>query len=252
MRTVTVRKVTIGEGIPKICVPMVGAARAEILKEAETITHMQADLVEWRVDWFEGANPQAAAEVLTELRKVLGELPLLFTFRTKQEGGQRQIGIDEYVSFYEAAVRSGNVDLIDAELFLGEETVTRLIHMAHSCGVKVIASNHDFAKTPKRQEILKRLCAMQRLGADILKIAAMPKSRADVLELLAATEQMHRSYADRPVVTMSMGSDGVISRLCGEAFGSAITFGSAGKASAPGQLPADELAQILSLIHRAM
>ena len=40
---------------------------------------------------------------------------------------------------------------------------------------------------------------------------------------------------------MSMGKLGVISRICGEVFGSAVTFGTAGKASAPGQLPANQL-----------
>lgn len=93
---------------------------------------------------------------------------------------------------------------------------------------------------------------MQRLDADILKIAVMPRCRADVFVLLTATEEMYTNYADRPVVTMSMGSDGVVSRLCGELSGSAITFGAAGKASAPGQMRVETLAQILREIHDSM
>lgn len=251
-KRVTVRKVVIGEGIPKICVPIVADTGEEVLKEAEHIVHTQADLVEWRVDWLQGAGLQSIEKVLARLREVLGEIPLLFTFRTQKEGGQRNISTGEYLALNEAAARSGKVDLIDAELFLGEATVKSLIDTAHSCGVKVIASNHDFEKTPKRQEMIERLCAMQRLGADILKIAVMPRSRADVLELLAATEEMHRCYAERPLVTMSMGGDGAISRICGEAFGSAVTFGAAGKASAPGQLQVEELAKVLFAVHKAM
>ena len=91
---------------------------------------------------------------------------------------------------------------------------------------------------------------MQELGADILKIAVMPQNSRDVLTLLSATEEMTRLYAERPLITMSMGGTGLISRLCGETFGSAVTFGAVGKTSAPGQIAADELAQVLELLHR--
>lgn len=75
---------------------------------------------------------------------------------------------------------------------------------------------------------------MQDMNADIPKIAVMPQNRKDVLTLLAATEEMATNYADRPIITMSMAGTGVISRLCGEVFGSSMTFGAAKKASAPG------------------
>ena len=132
-----------------------------------------------------------------------------------------------------------------------EGTVEMLIREAHACGVKVIVSNHDFEMTPPEAEILHRLRAMERIGADIAKIAVMPLSRKDVLALLAATEQMYRTAAV-PVVTMSMSGQGAISRLCGEVFGSAITFGSAGRASAPGQIAVEELREVLRLIHASL
>ena len=80
----------------------------------------------------------------------------------------------------------------------------------------------------------------------------MPKCKADVLALLAATEEMDTRYARRPVVTMSMGAQGMISRLCGELTGSSMTFGTVGKSSAPGQVPIKDLAEILTHIHRSM
>ena len=147
------------------------------------------------------------------------------------------------------AVACGGADFIDIEAFLEEERTYREIERLHRTGVRVIASNHDFAKTPKQEDILQRLCNMQQLDADILKIAVMPQNKADVLKLLTATEEMYTKYADRPIVTMSMGADGLISRLSGEFFGSAITFGAIGKASAPGQMPVEQLAQILAQIH---
>ena len=98
----------------------------------------------------------------------------------------------------------------------------------------MIASNHDFRKTPPKAELISRMRKMQELGADIPKIAVMPQSTEDVLTLLSATEEMRRCYADRPVITMSMAGTGVVSRMCGEVFGSALTFGAAGKSICTG------------------
>ena len=92
----------------------------------------------------------------------------------------------------------------------------KFVKTSHECGVKVIASNHDFRKTPPKAELISRMRKMQELGADIPKIAVMPQSTEDVLTLLSATEEMRRCYADRPVITMSMAGTGIVSRMCGE------------------------------------
>ena len=92
---------------------------------------------------------------------------------------------------------------------------------------------------------------MQDMGADIPKIAVMPKSESDVITLLDATQEMHTKYADGPIITMSMGK-GVISRMCGEFFGSSMTFGAVGQVSAPGQTPVDQLSDVLAVLHRAL
>ena len=110
-------------------------------------------------------------------------------------------------------------------------------------------SNHDFFKTPSKEEIISRLCAMQEKGADIPKIAVMPQSKKDVLTLLSATNEMVEEHADRPIITMSMAGTGLISRLCGEVFGSALTFGAAKKASAPGQAAVNDLNNMLQFLH---
>ena len=93
--------------------------------------------------------------------------------------------------------------------------------------------------------IIRSLVKMQELGCDLVKYAVMPQSERDVLTLLDTTLTMKEEYSDTPVVTMSMGHLGVVSRICGQVFGSAITFGTAGKASAPGQLPANGLSIFL-------
>ena len=141
------------------------------------------------------------------------------------------------------------MDLIDVELSSGEETVKYLIKTAHTIGVKAVISNHDFEKTPSKEEIVKRLRKMQELGADLPKIAVMPQCKKDVLTLLTATEEMAHRYADRPIITMSMAKDGVVSRMCGEVFGSALTFGTAGQTSAPGQIEVGKLREVLEIFH---
>lgn len=253
MNPVVVRNVKIGEGIPKICVPIVGVTKEEIINEAKTFESIPVDVVEWRVDWFEHVfEIEKVKEVLAELRAALKDTPLLFTFRTSKEGGEKAIEPEAYAALNKAVAETGNVDLVDVEAFTGDEVVKDIIEAVHKAGVKVVASNHDFDKTPDQADIVGRLCKMQELGADIPKIAVMPQSKKDVITLLAATEEMTREHADRPIITMSMAGTGVISRLCGEVFGSALTFGAAKKASAPGQMEVHDLETALNLLHKSL
>ena len=251
MKTVTVRKIEIGAGRPKICVPIAEREEEEILSAAREIRTSPADMVEWRADWFDGiSDPERTRGVLERLRNTLGEIPLLFTFRTSGEGGEKEIDVPAYVRLNGSAARSGMADLVDVEAFTGGGAAEEIIGEAHSAGVKVIASNHDFHQTPSREEIVSRLIKMQDMGADIAKIAVMPQRRKDVLTLLSATEEMTSEYAKIPVITMSMGALGAISRVCGEVFGSAVTFGAVSRESAPGQLGAEELDMALSIFHK--
>lgn len=252
-KAIKVKGITIGEGMPKICVPIVGRTEEEILSNAKSLTGVPFDLVEWRADWYQDVTGDGMAEImLQKLRRILGEVPLLFTFRSQAEGGEQQIETEEYVKLNRAVCVTGNIDFVDVELFMGDEAAGDIIKTAHEHQVCVIASNHDFDKTPDADTLVARMKRMQSLGADIPKIAVMPQSVKDVLTLLSATETMASSYAKGPIITMSMAGSGVISRLGGEIFGSAITFGSAGKASAPGQIDCTKLQQVLKLIHQSL
>lgn len=180
------------------------------------------------------------------------EIPLIFTFRSAKEGGERDFPVASYVALNREIAATGMADIVDVELFTGEREVAQLVEAVHQAGAKVIMSNHDFDKTPSEDEIVARLVKMQEIGADLPKMAVMPHSAADVLTLLSATNMMREKYADRPIITMSMAGTGVISRLAGEIFGSALTFGAAKKVSAPGQVPVDELRQVLALLHKSL
>lgn len=251
-RVVEVRNVRFGEGMPKICVPLVGKNDKVLTEEADFLKTIQLDVVEWRMDHHEAVqNIEKMQETLSMLRDKLGEVPLLVTFRSKKEGGECAIDDTYYVALNKAIIETGNADIIDVELFTGDEKAKEIVEFAHEHEVKVIMSNHDFVKTPKKEEIVSRLCKMQEMGADLPKIAVMPQTTEDVLTLLSATNEMVTKYANRPIITMSMSGLGVVSRLAGEVFGSALTFGAAKTASAPGQVPVEKLAQVLKVINES-
>ncbi|MCC8076092.1 MAG: type I 3-dehydroquinate dehydratase [Clostridiales bacterium] len=253
MNPVVVKNCRIGEGKAKIIVPIVGVTQEAILAEAATFDSIPVDVVEWRIDWYEDVFDTAKViETAGKLQQVLGDIPVLCTFRTAKEGGEKAIEPEVYAQLLKDVAASGTVDLIDVEIFTGDEIVSDIIAAAHAAGVKVVASNHDFFKTPSQSDIVYRLRKMQDMGADIPKIAVMPTCKKDVITLLAATEEMATNFADRPIITMSMAGTGVISRLVGESLGSSMTFGAAAKASAPGQIGVKELDAVLETIHNSL
>lgn len=256
---IVVRGCSIGSGRPKICVPIVARTREEILRKAGELNNQPFDLVEWRADWYEkGADPGEAVKVLRELRQILKDAPILFTFRTKEEGGEQALEGKAYLELNCQAAGSGLADLVDIELSAGsragkegEAALKEAVCRIRRQGMAVVMSSHDFEKTPDSKVLMDRFFCMEELGADILKIAVMPKSREDVLALLSVTSQMANQTVC-PLITMAMGPLGVVSRMAGEAFGSAVTFASAGAASAPGQIDAGKLRQVLETLHEGM
>lgn len=249
MNKVTVKHLVFGEGRPKICVPLVAKTLPALQEQMAALTGLPFDLVELRADFLdEVENTDFVIECCREARKQLGDTPILFTFRTAAEGGAHAVSADDYFALLRSVIESGCVDLVDIELFAGDEAVKETVALAKSCGVAALLCNHDFDKTPPKAEIISRLRRMQDFGADICKIAVMPQSSADVLVLLDATETMRSQYARQPLVTMAMGQRGIVSRLAGEEFGSAMTFGAAQQVSAPGQIAVNDLARILDVL----
>lgn len=249
MNPVILRTVSIGTGLPKICLPIVGTTEQEILQQASALANYPHDIVEWRADWFSGVSDlEQVRHCALALRTILGETPLLFTFRTKEEGGERSISDTDYIQLNTFIAQQQLADALDVELFRGDDVVHAILSQAHSNHTIVVISNHNFTQTPPQEEIVSRLQRAESLGGDILKIAVMPQDAQDVTTLLAATAQAHQ-LCSQPLITMSMGQLGMISRIAGETFGSAVTFGAAGMASAPGQIPAHSLHQALQMMH---
>ena len=152
---------------------------------------------------------------------------------------------EQYRDILLDTISTGCFDLVDAEVSRGDELMKALAVASRQSGVKLLASCHNFNSTPPKEDIVQLLCKMQELGADIVKYAVMPTCERDVLTLLDATLTMKEEHPNTPVITMSMGRLGAISRICGELFGSCLTFATAGNASAPGQLPAAVVKEML-------
>ena len=245
-----VKGVEIGKGVPKICVSIIGATISQIRHEAENIKTLEVDVVEWRVDFFEEVtNLISIKNALVEIRSILPNIPLLVTFRNAKEGGNRDISTAEYAMINKEVISSGLVDLVDLELMTEKLIINELISTAKDNKVVVIISNHDFEKTPDEDIMVSRLLKAAELGGNIPKLAVMATSPKDVLALMEATRKVKEDHGIGPLITMSMGGLGIISRLSGEIFGSALTFGSAKKASAPGQIAVGELKRIINILH---
>ena len=250
MSCVTIRGCCIGEGRPKVIIPIVEHTEASILETAAQFSTLCADCVEWRVDCFDDAKDLGAvARCAAKLRVALKDKLFLVTFRTKAEGGNVELTHEEYLRFLHTVLDTDCADLLDIEFFTAGADLPKLVEQAHSAGVAVVCSSHDFAKTPPRAELVCRMVQMQQAGADLPKLAVMPRCRTDVLELLAATAEMADLHPETPVITMSMGALGAVSRLAGEAFGSAMTFANPGQASAPGQVSLDIVNEVLNALH---
>ena len=246
MKICQVRQLTIGEGKPKICVPVVETTTEKIIQQIQQL--QDCDLVELRIDFYENIhNLKQVHELLLQVRQQTDQ-PLLLTYRSLKEGGHIQLTDQEYLSLVQTACQSGCVDIVDIELESGNMLVYQLVEIAHQNHVKVLMSYHDFEKTPTVMEMKERLEKMEIMGADICKIAVMPFSYKDVIQLLNTTMEMSQKLT-KPLVTMSMGKIGKITRIVGELVGSSITFASVGQSSAPGQLTLEEMQTLLEVIH---
>lgn len=223
-----------------------GRTRDEIRAQAEAVIQMEPDLIEWRCDCYESMFAEDVENRLMELRELLGEIPLIFTFRTDAEGGEKFISNDNYYDLNVTVAKTGMADLIDVEAYSKNNIAMELISEIHAAGCKVIASNHDFEKTPSVEEIEHILMTMEEYGPDICKIAVMPRDKTDVDTLIQASAEVANKMI-APIVTMSMGELGAVTRVCTRLTKSAMTFAGRVQALAPGQIACGMVREILEV-----
>ena len=265
MGKITFKHITFGDRIPKICVPIVGRTKEEILAQSEAIAkeakrlsesstreYPVVEMIEFRADYFDHVTNQTLlTEVLKEIREQHPDRLLLFTYRSEEEGGElRHDRAENMIDDISAwAMVSGYIDLLDIEVMSGNYRVVRNSTKARDLGIGVVMSYHNFEETPHTGTIENILWDMEQLGGDILKIAVTPKNHFDVDRVLELTEAVTRGSSSnpisKPVVLISMGKLGTETRTAGAKTGSAFTFATVGQGSAAGQIALEDIIQKL-------
>lgn len=245
---VTLKNVTFGKGVPKICVPLTGKDSQTLLAQAQLAATSVCEVVEWRVDYFtDFSNQSAVLEVLSHLKTALQDKILLFTFRTLKEGGKADLSLREYQNLYVAVAESGLVDIVDVELERAEFLGRGFLNQLKKQKTALLLSSHNFDKTPADGELVMKLGVMRQFDADFGKIAVMPHSLKDVLRIMGLSQKM-QGLASVPLILIAMGDLGKITRVAGELMGSVMTFAALEESSAPGQIDITEMSRILAAL----
>ncbi|MCH7310876.1 type I 3-dehydroquinate dehydratase [Acinetobacter sp. ANC 4805] len=233
----------------KTIVPITAKTKEQAIAQAKVIAANQdADLAEFRIDLLDfAADSKQVIALGHELKKILGDKSMIATIRTHNEGGKLTISDADYGKTYQAYLKQPFMDMLDVEMFRDQQVVKNTVKLAHDKKVLIVMSNHDFKQTPSEDEIVKRLLKQDELGADILKIAVMPQSKQDVFTLMNATMKVSQQ-SKKPLLTMSMGKLGTISRIATANMGGSFSFGMIGEASAPGQIDVTQLKQFLKTV----
>jgi 3-dehydroquinate dehydratase-1 len=242
-----------GQNQPLICTPLVGRTPAAVLDELTVVLPKKPDVIEWRVDFFEDIGKAGTViEVAGRIKQAAGAIPIIFTCRSMNEGGER-ITLDSagVVKLHVAVCAARCVDIIDYELSNPAHELAQLRQASRANGVAMIMSYHNFQSTPDAAVLAAKFMEAERLGADIAKVAVMPRSPEDVLTLLGAVWRASEA-GSIPLIGMSMGGFGSVSRIVGGVFGSALTFAVGKSSSAPGQIAIEDLRIALATVGRAL
>lgn len=209
----------------KIAIPITATSMDEALRDIDTAACV-ADIIELRIDYM--THP--------DLEKLLGhsQIPKIVTNRTKYEGGMFQGPEEDRLAYLQKAIDLG-AEYVDIEL--------NHYHPLDRKKTKLIVSRHNFEETPDNLNGIYESIAGK--NPDIVKIATKARSYGDSLRMLNLI-----SEADKDIIGICMGQEGIITRVYGPALGGYLTFASLGqgKSSAPGQLNVNELRQIWRLL----
>lgn len=241
-----------GGKFPLICTPLVGRTQEKLLAELALVLPKRPDVLEWRVDFFEQIGDAAAViRAATAIKTAAGSIPLLFTRRSTLEGGEPiPLSEAQVIALYAQVCQSKAIDLIDYELANDAAHIAHVRQAAQANGIALVLSFHNFSYTPSLQTLLETFLRADQLGADVAKVAVMPRDLDDVLTLLRATRAAS-SKLRIPLISMAMGPLGAVTRLVGGVFGSALTFAVGAAASAPGQVPIEDLNTVLAVLNRS-
>lgn len=255
-----VKNTVFQQGRPQVAVSITGETVTGIIEQAKAIALEPVQVIEWRADYYLAAfedigEALKSADTYLEIMNILEgisqgapELPLIFTIRTKGQGGQIELANEQIEGIQAFVADSSLVDFIDVEVKgykkqfggIGGKRLEDRIAKIHEKNKKVILSYHDFEEMIPSKDIAKLVAFMAKNGGDMFKGAAMANSDADAKEMLEATAFLNKKGIG-PLITMAMGNAGAITRIIGGKYGSVITFAAVGDTSAPGQISAERM-----------
>lgn len=156
--------------------------------------------------------------------KGISQKPLIFTYRTKFEGGLGESSVSEYNEIMRWVIKELRPEYLDLELSscCSDANAKMHIRLAKQQGIKIILSKHYMIYTGSQNEIEKMFMRMHYLGCDIPKIATMANGEEDVENLVNGGEKAKQQIGD--LIAIAMGLMGKKTRLPGEFNKSCIGF----------------------------
>ena len=198
-----------------------------------------ADVIEWRADFLDKNEILTVAPAVFE--KFAGR-EILFTLRTRGEGGQIDLTSEEYLAIIQDIQSIYHPDYIDFEFYSHREVFEQMLEFSN-----LVLSYHNFQETPENMmEILSELTS---LSPKLVKVSVMAHNEQEVLDLMNYTRGFKILNPEQDYVTISMGKVGKISRLTADLTGSSWSFASVGEESAPGQIPLENMRRIRELLN---
>lgn len=248
-----IKNLILGEGRPKICIPLVASSIDALQGECKRLSTCPFDLLEWRIDYLL-ANPdfqysKDLERAFAIVREYSRGAVILTTLRTKSQGGSYAVSDSAYASILHFLLTRGMADLLDVEYgHEGLDTET-LLPAGKKAGIPILMSYHRFEGPIPLAEMIGIYERMKALGADVLKIASMPKTPKDTANILLSAATVREAYPDTPVIAIGMGGPGQLTRVAGCEMGAPLTFASGETASAPGQLSAKDAKAVLGVLY---
>ncbi|HEL1583349.1 TPA: type I 3-dehydroquinate dehydratase [Streptococcus suis] len=223
----------------KIVVPIMPRSIEEVVSiDLERLE--DADIIEWRADYLPKEDILTVAPAVFE--KFVGR-EIVFTIRTRKEGGQIELTDEEYVKLIKEIAALYQPDYIDFEYFSHQSVFKEMLDFPN-----LVLSYHNFEETPENfMEIMSELTS---LSPAVVKMAVMANTEQDALDVMNYTRGFKTLNAEQTFATMSMGKIGMLSRIAGMVTGSCWTFASLDEASAPGQISLANTRKFLDILEK--
>lgn len=224
------KKTNFNDGKLYVTIPVMAVDMDDMIAQATAAKAEEPDMIEWRADALVGIDTKEVRdEAIVKIREIMGDTPILFTCRDFNDRGKQDFPLEVKRSILEAAVVSGNIDVVDIELTQGKDYIEKLRDLAHANNVMLLVAHHDWEKTPSNEEMTAIIREEYDLGADICKYSFNPVTYGDVARIAETTLAAKAAWLDRPVFSIAGGEKGMISRICGRALGTNLCFASIGK-----------------------